>query len=873
MKNLRYICFWLCCLLSICLNTLKAQQQNYSQRLLDVESGITYAESLFAVSNYSCQNRFSRETASVSELLQRQTEGFYFYLQEDSRTKQIMMRKPDASFAPLKEALEVIRQSLSDNAYQFVTLFLDFNIELNLTKVFEEAGLTDFLFIYGERNNWPSLKEMMEQNKRLVVFEVQGHVNSPEWLHNMNEMVEHTDPDWGNAMNSVESQEEKSKKQLSVFTGFKNVEAMQFRGGSLYETARYTPYLVNLIKDMWSSEGKVPNYILIDRFDGWVSSTLRTVRDFNLVYGAVINNDELVNYVNWEGMSNVTAGLYCFPLENGMELMLSPIVPGYKVQPEKMYAKGNQKRIMMDTFRATPLPIDDGLEAYLPFNGEVKDMSLRKVPMEGQGVDFEFEMSRGQAASFAGQSRINLPTAQDLQLRDHDFTVQTWLKIPKFVDGKQDYCVLGSKSSAYQQALHLLIRNGKPYMGFFNNDIEGHTVIEPNKWYNVTWRYNKQNGEQAIFVNGKLDAVATGRPGYMGSDSIYVGYTGFSQTSYFTGMLDNLAIWSRVLSDKEILGLSNQTIELQLSERPSIFKDNGWTVAIVLAIVLLAVLLFGKRRRKQHRAKDQSAVYDLEEMSEASMNAYSLMPPSEKNCIRLFGQFQVVDKYGEDITSLFTPKLKRLFILLLVSSTRGKHGISGSEMNDFIWGKDTKNAKSVRSVSVLKLRKILERLDKVEIAFNVNKYVVVMGGSVYCDYLQCLAMLEGKRVNDRLDFERFFEIISRGEAFEGESFDWLDDAKGYVSNTAVDVMAHFITDYQLETEADAIKHIASKMLVNDPCNEEALQYLTKALLSQNNFKQARYAYDSFCTEYQKAYGEEFKIGFEELTTGAKVGDN
>jgi len=148
-----------------------------------------------------------------------------------------------------------------------------------------------------------------------------------------------------------------------------------------------------------------------------------------------------------------------------------------------------------------------------------------------------------------------------------------------------------------------------------------------------------------------------------------------------------------------------------------------------------------------------------------------------------------------------------------------------------------------------------------------------MSGSVYCDYLQCLAMLEGKRVNDRQDFERFFEIISRGEAFEGESFDWLDDAKGYVSNTAVDVMAHFISNYQMDTEADEIKHIASKMLVNDPCNEEALQYLTKALLSQNNFKQARYAYDGFCSEYHKAYGEEFKISFDELTTGAKVGDN
>lgn len=87
-------------------------------------------------------------------------------------------------------------------------------------------------------------------------------------------------------------------------------------------------------------------------------------------------------------------------------------------------------------------------------------------------------------------------------MRDHDFTVGVWLKIPKYLPEKEDYCILGAKNSTYQQALHLLIRNRKPYMGFFNNDLVGNTEIEPGKWYNVVWRYNKRNGEQAIFVNG-----------------------------------------------------------------------------------------------------------------------------------------------------------------------------------------------------------------------------------------------------------------------------------------------------------------------------------------------------------------------------------
>ena len=69
------------------------------------------------------------------------------------------------------------------------------------------------------------------------------------------------------------------------------------------------------------------------------------------------------------------------------------------------------------------------------------------------------------------------------------------------------------------------------------------------------------------------------------------------------------------------------------------------------------------------------------------------------------------------------------------------------------------------------------------------------------------------------------------------------------------------------------EYIARKMLVNDPCNEEALQYLTKAMLSRNNTKQAHYVYESFCAEYKKTYGEDFKMSFEEVASDIKVGEN
>ena len=155
----------------------------------------------------------------------------------------------------------------------------------------------------------------------------------------------------------------------------------------------------------------------------------------------------------------------------------------------------------MGEFKARPLAIQEGLVLHFPFDDDRPIMPAQEEKIAYNGVEFIFDPMRGRVASFEQQSTIALPTADKLQLRDHDFTVAVWLKIDKYREGKEDYCVLGSINNAYQRALHLMIRNKKPYMGFFNNDLVGNTLIEEGKWYYIAWRYNKQNGEDSITHN------------------------------------------------------------------------------------------------------------------------------------------------------------------------------------------------------------------------------------------------------------------------------------------------------------------------------------------------------------------------------------
>lgn len=163
----------------------------------------------------------------------------------------------------------------------------------------------------------------------------------------------------------------------------------------------------------------------------------------------------------------------------------------------------------------------------------------------------------------------------------------------------------------------------------------------------------------------------------------------------------------------------------------------------------------------------------------------------------------------------------------------------------------------------MKLRKILERLDQVEILFASNRYLLQFTGSVSCDYLRCLKLLE-QSINDRATLEQFMAIISQGEVFGEESYAWLDDAKSYICNSAVDQLTRFIPTYSLQTESDQLIRLADQILRNDPCNEEALVCKVQALAQQNHLKSARYTYQRFATLYEELYGEPFKRSFESL---------
>lgn len=827
-------------------------------KAIDELNSKLYDETIFVISNFSGVDANLNETRNVQELLDQNIGGFRFYLEWEKQQNQLMIKKADGGSIPFRQSIDEIKRFMDRNPDKILTLFLDFSTNINEVEgIFHEVGIHDYIYSYDEKEGWPPVNTMIETNKRLVVFSMQEHRNSPDWLHYVwNHAVEPYFSIWEAPVFKGEFLKGDPKNSLLIYNDYNFPRKSDFTSNLKYDSNQ-NPYLIEHIKNTWTNTGKTPNFIMLDRYENWIVGVISYLRGFKTIKGTVTNNAQVLDYVNWEKTGSLTSGKFCFPVGPGDNLVLTPRSPGFRFTPST--ATFNEPReSVIQHFVASSFEITDNLEGHYTFAKKARDFSINRFDGEAQNVNFSNDSVRNTVAEFGKDSHIVLPGAESFKLRDHEFTVAAWVKIKEYLPNKADYCIIGTKNNSYQQGIHLLIRSKKPYFGFYNNDLQGKTALEAGKWYHLVWRYNKLSGEQAIFINGKLDSRSLGHPAYKGRDNLYIGVAGFNWSSNMNGNIDNLSIWSRALGEEEIWGLSKEVIEIVPIK--NVFILYPILSRSVLAILVLSLLLLAYFKIPFHKLKRQPTVADKIRGIEST----NIQKP-QANYIQLFGNFKVLDKEGKDITSQFTPKLKQLFLIILLYSQRNKNGISTQELTDILWmGHSSQSAKNSRGVTIRKLRLILETLDSVSIRFHIDRWSMSFDGPVYCDYVECLDLLKREKIHDS-DFNlNFYHIIQEGELFKGESYDWLDDFKGFIGNNIVDILLKFINELKLDSDTELILKLSDRILETDPVNDQALSFKLKALIRLNNYNLAKFTYDRFGGLYEEMYGEKFTSKFEEL---------
>ncbi|MEM1094706.1 MAG: LamG-like jellyroll fold domain-containing protein [Bacteroidota bacterium] len=152
-------------------------------------------------------------------------------------------------------------------------------------------------------------------------------------------------------------------------------------------------------------------------------------------------------------------------------------------------------------------------------------------------------------------SHVALGTAPTMGLTNASFTVEAWI-YPDTLNG--DRSLLGTTEQQTNQGLHLILRNGRPLLGFYGNDEFAVQPIPLKQWTHLAFVYDMAAQRQRIYVNGVEVITGTGHAPFAGTGTVYIGRS--LSAGYFDGQIDELRIWSTARSAADVEATMRRTL-------------------------------------------------------------------------------------------------------------------------------------------------------------------------------------------------------------------------------------------------------------------------------------------------------------------------
>ena len=243
--------------------------------------------------------------------------------------------------------------------------------------------------------------------------------------------------------------------------------------------------------------------------------------------------------------------------------------------------------------------------------------------------------------------------------------------------------------------------------------------------------------------------------------------------------------------------------------------------------------------------------------------------PIKVNAIYLFGDFQVFDAKSNEIAYRFGPKIKQMFVLVLLHSHNGQEGISTNKLSAQLWPeKTTTSAKNIRNVTINHLRNILTDLDGVELVFLNDKWKIVYGDNFYCDYLKALSIaktLQQVHSPQEEEVKQLIGLLQRGSLLPTfVHYEWFGNIKINHDELFIRIMEKLLPIAETNNEPRKVIVLADILFSFDGMSETALTFKIKALKKLGQKAYAQSVYERFQKEYQQLYGEKYKENpFEE----------
>lgn len=238
--------------------------------------------------------------------------------------------------------------------------------------------------------------------------------------------------------------------------------------------------------------------------------------------------------------------------------------------------------------------------------------------------------------------------------------------------------------------------------------------------------------------------------------------------------------------------------------------------------------------------------------------------PAPAATIHLFGPFTILDNTGKDITRLFSPLVKELFLLLLLPNITGHAGITSERLSEILWPNMTPAAaKNNRSVNIAKLRGILEKIGNCSLIKEKGRWQLLFDADSIQIDVQAWQQLPPLDQNN----SAHIRFLQRGLFLEGMEYSWLDNYKQEINQQVITQLDAYLHLHAAAALPSTVIDICNCLLHFDALSEEAVLYKCRALVQLHQHASARKLYQHFQEEYQAIYGEKFEREYTQALTG------
>lgn len=305
--------------------------------------------------------------------------------------------------------------------------------------------------------------------------------------------------------------------------------------------------------------------------------------------------------------------------------------------------------------------------------------------------------------------------------------------------------------------------------------------------------------------------------------------------------------------------------ESQLTSLEKSDVDENYSSIILLVtagFISAAFVLIYYRRKKVKQVKNGEAnSYAGKELDTSIVHF--------KNSVKLFGGLRIYDKDGKEIAQTLSPKLKEIFLLIIIRSiSNHRTGITSEELSSIIWpDASPESVKSSRGVAINKLRKVFSSVDGLDLEFSDKFWTAKMNNGSNCDYAEYLEFCSSnKNANASIKDPviTLLNIVDGGEFLKGISYEWLDSIKFAINNEVIGFLKQYCDKEKAENNDETLLKLCDVILAFDPVDADAIKFKIKTLTSQGKLHIAKSTYSLFVAEYNRLYDEKYPLSFEEI---------